>query len=232
MTSKDKDFIRRILSQAECGSPEFEFGAVYVYNDDNRFDPPRKQVTLSVGFTEGGGNLKTVLAKYVEAKGLLASEIEPFLAGLGDKSRDSLCNNATFKSLLKQAGTDPIMHRVQNEEFDAMYLDRAIAWGEKYGFTLPLSFLVIADSYLHSGSMLSFLINRFPEKKPCDGGDEQAWINAYLRVRHDWLNTHSNKVLRNTTYRAECYMEQASKDNWFLSSDSIVMHGDTVTRTA
>jgi hypothetical protein len=54
-------FIRRILSVAETDRAEWNPAAVYIYADDNRFTPPRKQVTLSIGFTEGGGNLKKVL---------------------------------------------------------------------------------------------------------------------------------------------------------------------------
>jgi hypothetical protein len=47
-------FIRRILSVAETDRAEWKPAAVYIYADDNRFTPPRKQVTLSIGFTEGG----------------------------------------------------------------------------------------------------------------------------------------------------------------------------------
>jgi chitosanase len=79
--------------------------------------------------------------------------------------------------------------------------------------------------------MLPFLMAKFPEKKPVDGGDEKAWINAYLRVRHNWLRTHSNKILNKTVYRADSYMREASKANWDLTTD-IVMHGTPVTRNA
>jgi chitosanase len=54
------------------------------------------------------------------------------------------------------------MQQAQREEYDSRYLYPAIAWGESCGFTLPLSFLVIADSYLHSGSTLGFLKAKFP----------------------------------------------------------------------
>jgi chitosanase len=227
MTESDLDFIRRILSVAECGKPDFPYSEVYVYADDNRFSPPRRQITLSIGFTEGGGNLKKVLENYIAAGGALEQDLKPFVPGLGEKG--SQAGNQTFIALLKTAGKDPIMRKVQHEEFDRMYLKPAIKWGESYGFTLNLSFLVIADSYLHSGSMLGFLMNKFPEKKPVDGGDEKKWISQYLAARHDWLKKHSNKILNNTVYRADCYMREAAEDNWSLTGP-IVMHGTSVAR--
>jgi len=231
MTEADLGFIRRILSVAETGKPRWDPSAVYVYNDDNRFSPPRRQVTLSIGFTEGGGNLKKVLGAYIEAGGALSKELKPFLAGLGDKSHGSLAGNQAFVSLLKAAGKENCMVKVQQEEFDSMYLKPAISWGETYGFKVPLSYLVIADSYLHSGSMLGFLMSKFPEKKPSAGGNEKIWIRDYLAARHSWLKNHSNTILNKTVYRADCYMKEAAKDNWDLTAGPIVMNGTPVHRT-
>jgi len=231
MTESDLDFIRRVLSVAECGEPDFPFSEVYVYADDNRFTPPRRQITYSIGFTEGGSNLSKVLARYIEAGGALANDLKAFTVGLGDKSRGSLAGNQAFIGLLKAAGKEGLMQRVQREEFDRMYLVPAIKWGETYGFTLSLSFLVIADSFLHSGSMLGFLMQKFPEKKPVDGGNEQKWISDYLNARKTWLATHSNKILNKTVYRANCYLIEVSKANWDLAT-SLVMNGTNVERVA
>src|ERR1700730_1106374 len=119
MNPNDLDYIRRVLSVAETGKPEWNSSAVYVYADDNRFTPARRQITLSIGFTEGGGNLKKVLERYIEAGGTLAKDLKAFTPGLGDKSRGSLAGNQAFLDLLKKAGTDEIMKRVQREEFDS-----------------------------------------------------------------------------------------------------------------
>jgi chitosanase len=229
MNAADLDFIRRILSVAECGQPDFPYTEVYIYKDDNRFDPARRQITYSIGFTEGGGNLKKVLLRYIEASGVMAADIKPFTVGLGDSSRSTLADNQAFIGLLKAAGKDPIMQQVQREQFDVMYLNPAIAWGERYDFTYALSFLTIADSYLHSGSMLGFLMERFAEKKPAAGGDEKRWITDYLNARKSWLANHSNKILNKTVYRANAYLIEVSKGNWDLATP-IVMNGTTVTR--
>ena len=152
-------FIRRILSVAETGKPLWDPGAVYIYADDNRFTPPRRQVTVSVGFTESG-NLKKMLEGYIGKGGTSAGKFGNYLSTMGNKSSPSLAGNSTFVGLLKEAGKDPKMREAQEEAFDKLYLGPAFDWADKYGFQLPMSYLVIADSYLHSGSMLPFLMQR------------------------------------------------------------------------
>jgi chitosanase len=221
-------FIRRILSVAETDKATWDPGAVYVYSDDNRFNPPRKQVTLSIGFTEGGSNLKKLLQHYVELDGAFGAQFAPYIATMG--SGPSLHNDSDFMGLLKNAGKeDPLMMKAQEEMFDRLYLGPAFTWASLHGFALPLSYLVIADSFLHSGSMLDFLMKRFPEKKPKDGGDSKSWITAYTKTRKDWLANHSNKLLRNTVYRCDCYLTQIDKGNWDLSEAPVFMHGTPVT---
>jgi chitosanase len=217
------EFIRRILSVAETDTAKWNPAAVYVYNDGN---DGRRQCTLSIGFTADGGNLRKVLERYGEAHGIYADQLVPYIALLraGDPGTDP-----DFISLLKKIGKeDPLMMTVQEEQFDKLYLGPAFSWASKYGFGLPLSFLVIADSFLHSGGMLDFLIQRFPEKKPSDGGKEEDWIKAYTNTRRDWLSSHSNKILRNTTYRVDCYLREMKRDNWSLVQAPVNMHGTEV----
>ena len=217
-------FIRRILSVAETDTAKWNPAAVYVYNDGTG---GRKQCTLSIGFTADGGNLTKVLERYVEADGGYGPEFASWIALLkaGNPGTDS-----DFIKLLKEAGSkDPLMMTVQEEMFDKLYLGPAFHWASRYGFGLPLSYLVIADSFLHSGSMLDFLMNRFPEKKPCDGGREQPWITAYTKERKQWLANHTNKILNGTVYRCNCYLVQIDKDNWDLEQTPVDMHGTLVS---
>jgi chitosanase len=212
--------IRRVLSVAETGQAVWDPAAVYIYGDGN---DGRKQCTLSIGFTADGGNLRKVLERYVALDGSYSDRLVPHIALLkaGDPGTDS-----AFVSLLKEIGKkDPLMMSIQEEMFDKLYLGPAFAWASKYGFGLPLSYLVIADSFLHSGSMLDFLMNRFAEKKPSDGGDSKVWITAYTHTRKDWLANHSNTILRNTVYRCNCFLAQIDRNNWSLEQTPIVMHG-------
>lgn len=217
------EFIRRIISVAETDKAVWNPSSVYVYNDGNN---ERKQCTLSIGFTADGGNLRKVLERYVEKEGIYADQLVPWIVLLKAGSPGT---DPDFIDLLKEIGKkDPLMMEVQEEMFDQLYLGPAFEWASKYGFGKQLSYLVIADSFLHSGSMLGFLMQRFPEKKPSDGGNEEDWIKAYTEVRRNWLATHSNRVLRNTTYRCDCYLKQISKDNWDLEQTPVVMHGTIV----
>jgi chitosanase len=222
-------FIRRILSVAETGKPEWDPGAVYIYSDDNRFSPPRRQVTVSIGFTESG-NLRKMLESYASKGGEKSDKFINYLPNMGRKDKSTLAGDRDFIGLLKEAGKDPKMREAQEESFDTLYLGPAFDWADKNGFEKPLSYLVIADSYLHSGSMLPFLMNSFPDKKPVDGGDEQKWIKAYLDARRKWLANHSNKILNGTVYRADSFLREIAKGDWDLDVSSVVMHGTEVTR--
>jgi chitosanase len=221
--STHREYIRRVLSVAETDKPVWDPGAFYIYSDGNG---GRRQGTLSIGFTADGGNLRRVLEMYDEAGGKFAAEFEPWIRAL--KAGNPGTASAFVAVIKKAANKDPLFAKVQEEAFNELYLKPAFDWAGDHGFKLPLSELVIADSYLHSGSMLSTLMNRFPEKKPNAGGDEKKWIRAYLDARFDWLKNHSNKILNGTVYRAECYMREAAKGNWNLDQGALVMHGTTV----
>lgn len=216
-------FIRRVLSVAETDKPEWNPSQVHKFNDGPGKTP---QWTLSVGFTEMGGNLKPVIERYIELNGKLTVQFAPYLAVMGKKH----ITDPAFKTLLQEAGKEPAMAQAQTELFEEKYLGPAFEWAKKHEFSQPLSFLVIADSFLHSGSMLDLLMAKFPEKKPANGGDEAAWIKAYLKARREWLAGHSNTILRGTVYRTDCYLGEIARDNWLLGTDPINMHGTQVTK--
>lgn len=217
--------IRRVLSVAETGRAEWDPSVIYIYADDNRFTPARKQITLSIGFTESG-NLKKVLQRYISKGGALSAAFATYLPSLG--AGQSRAGDVKFINLLKSAGIEHAMKAAQTECFEELYLEPAFTWAISNGFRLPLSYLVIADSYLHSGSMLAFLMNRFQEKRPVNADNEQRWIRSYLDTRKNWLSTHSNKILHKTVYRANCYLTELTKGNWMLADTPIVMNGVSV----
>ena len=108
------------------------------------------------------------------------------------------------------------MQLSQDLVFENKYWNPALKFFTDNGFTEPLSMLVIFDSYLHSGSILSFLRNRFSEKTPSKGGREQIWISKYIDARQEWLSNHSLQILRNTIYRTKTFKVQILNDNWDL----------------
>jgi chitosanase len=118
-----------------------------------------------------------------------------------------------------------MMKQAQDEFFDTFYYQRAYQWFEEEGFTLPLSLLVIYDSFVHSGNILPLLRRKFPEMTPKNGGDEKVWITQYTATRHQWLSTHSRPILRKTIYRTFGYQLQIGLDNWDLS-ERVKMNGE------
>ena len=73
--------------------------------------------------------------------------------------------------------------------------------------------LVIYDSFIHSGSILPFLRQKFTENVPVNGGDEKKWIKQCVDTRHNWLENHSKLILRNTIYRTQCFKNQIKANN-------------------
>jgi chitosanase len=219
--------ILRLLNVAETGHPDGKPHAVYIYPDGKN---GRKQVTLGVGFTEDGGNLEKVIKRYIAMKGAFANQLSVHLPQIG---KGTLAAEKQFHQLLKQAGErDPLMAEAQNEQFNKAYLEPAFNWHTKNGFTLPLSFLVISDSYLHSGGIREALRNKFKENPPAQGGDEKAWVKSYVEARYQWLSNHSNKLLRNTVYRTQCFRNEIARENWALERLPIHINGVAVNLPA
>jgi chitosanase len=207
--------IRNVLIVAEQGTTKMRYKDVYIYRDG----PAQvRQITLSIGFTQYG-NLGRVLYEYVARGGLFAKDIKPFVDRMKESST---AYNQTLIGLLKAAGDDPIMQRVQEEMFAKLYLGPGISWAEGEGMVLPLSNMIVCDSYLHSGSILQFLRDRFAATTPKRGGDEKIWIKQYTEARHNWLAKHSNQLLRNTIYRTGYYKELIASHDWTLDKYHLV----------
>jgi len=213
-----------VLKAAETGTASGDYSLVTVLADGKG---GRRQVTLGIQFDEASGDLGRVLDLYAKNGGRHAQELSRYrqLIDTGDNTSTVLAKNNTFKALLKRAGSDPVMQAVQDNIFASETWDPAQRWFTENGFTLPLSMLVIADSFLQSGLMLQFLRNRFREVPPAQGGREKVFITDYTYVRNNWLSDHPNRAIHNSAYRTRCYLAQINSENWNLDSLPIVMNG-------
>jgi len=202
----------------------FNDGPVYKLNEiigNTKVKPEmvgqkRKQVTYGASQTTEYGNLKTLLQMYIEAKGKYATDFITYIKYIGDLSRPSLATSTDFIALLKLASKDVLMQETQDRFFNIYYFNPAHQWCERNGLTLPFSILVIYDSFVHSGSILEFLRERFGELVPAKGGDEKRWITAYVNSRDEWLENHSQKILQSTDYRTDSFIYAIRNDNWNL----------------
>src|SRR5690606_15186823 len=145
MTPDNIRTFERILNVCEndSGSAETDYRSVYIYSDGKG---KRKQVTLSRGFTDDGGNLKRGILVYI-AKGrkraaFVRTRISKFGTGV-------LHTDTEFIRNLRDAHTEPEMRAAQDEVFLQAYLNPALKWAKDNGFKEVLSNGVIVDSFLH-----------------------------------------------------------------------------------
>jgi chitosanase len=213
----------RIINVFETGSIEGDYANISIFADGPH---GIRQITYGRAQTTEYGNLRELVQMYVDAGGQFAEALRPFVPNIG---RTALVNDSTFKTLLKRAGReDPVMRTTQDAFFERRYFQSALRWANQNGFSHALSMLVIYDSFIHSGSILDFLRARFEELPPSRGGREKVWIQQYVDVRHRWLATHSNTILRNTIYRTRAFTQEIGRGNWDLAQLPIVAHGVAV----
>jgi len=220
MISKEKiNLIKKIINIFEMGTENIIYDSIYIYSDG---PGNKRQLTISFGITEYG-NLKDFITKYVALKSLYSGDFAPYISKIG---KTALVDNSDFKNLLKKAAReDPAYRDLIEVFFDLKYLNPALKFAEVNKFETPLGILILVDSYIHSGSILSFLRNRFPEKVPAAGGSEKSWATAYIKTRRSWLANHSNKILRNTVYRCDFFLDLIRREDWPLNEREYLVHG-------
>ena len=212
LTAQQKRICEQVINVFETGSIQGDYSNISIYHDGPQ---EMRQVTYGRSQTTEYGNLRELVQMYADAKGTYSDQLRPYVKKIGVTA---LVDDSPFKQLLRDAGkNDPVMRQVQDGFFDKRYFQPAMAWAESNGFTLPLSALVIYDSFVHSGSIRDSLRKLFTEVPPVKGGDEKTWIKQYVDVRHDWLANHKNPELHPTVYRTKCFSSEIAKENWDLS---------------
>jgi chitosanase len=219
LTDAQKRICEQIVNVFETGSTTGDYGNVTVMNDGPDDKP---QVTYGRSQTTEYGNLKDLIEEYTRAGGACSAQLASYVAKIGVTP---LHADAEFKRLLREAGNDPVMRQVQDPFFDKHYFQPAMNWAASNGFMLPLSILVIYDSFIHSGSIRKDLRSQFAEHPPSNGGDERRWIDSYVTVRRNWLANHARPVVRKTTYRMDCFRREIDRGNWDLAQIPIDANG-------
>ena len=174
--------------------------------------------------TDKAGSLDLVVKAYIKKGGKHAKELEACLPLLASNASTKVPPKGPWGpevtglvSLLKVAGADPVMHEAQDEVFDVNYFLPAVDHAKDIGLTTALGLLVIYDTCIHSGpGRVGTHRAAFPEKSPKSGGDEKAWIKAYLNARRAWLLANSNPIVQKTVYRQDAILDLIKVDNWNL----------------
>ncbi len=220
LTIAQRQLIERVVNAFETGRPQGDYGALAIFNDGPH---GIRQLTYGRSQTTEYGKLPVLVSRYVEARGTYSADFASYADRVGTVP---LTDDFQFRSLLRTAGrTDAVMRAVQDAFFEKEFFLPAMEWARSHGFTLPLSALVIYDSFIHSGSILSLIRQAFAERPPAAGGDEGAWTTAYVAARHAWLAGHTRTAVRKTVYRTRCLMEQIRRGNWQLEMGVVRANG-------
>ena len=176
--------------------------------------------------TDRAGSLDLVVQRYIQKKGQYAEELSGFLPYLA-QNRSCLegaggeytAETQRLVDVLKAAGLDPVMQAAQDEVFDEVYFTPALAHAANAGVTKALSLLVIYDTCVHSGpGGVTTIRNLFPEKSPAGGGNEEAWVRAYINARRAWLAGSANSLVQKTVYRMDALLALVNSGNWDLAT--------------
>lgn len=224
LNAAQKRLMERVINVFETGSQDGDYSNISIYHDGPH---DIRQITYGRSQTTEYGNLRRLVQDYVNAGGQFSQQLQPYADRVGSTP---LTDNAEFKSLLRRAGReDAVMRRTQDRFFDEVYFLPAMRWADQNGFVLPLSALVIYDSFIHSGSILWAIRTMFTESPPSAGGNERAWTKAYVNARHRWLASHSRAAVRATTYRTQCFKREVQRENWDLNQMPVNANGTQVS---
>ena len=175
--------------------------------------------------TDRAGSLDLVVKAYIKKGGKLAKELDACLPLLASNASTKVPPKGPWGpeitnliALLKSAGSDPIMQEAQNEVFDTNYFLPAVNHANDIGLTTALGLLTVYDTCIHSGpGGVSNIRAKFPESSPAKGGDEKAWVRAYIAARRKWLAGNSNALVQKTVYRMDALNDLAKSNNWDLA---------------
>lgn len=175
--------------------------------------------------TDRAGSLDAVVRLYIENEGRYATEFRAFLPLLASNASAKVPPKGPWGpdvtalvTALRLAGADPVMQAAQDTVFDANYFTPALAEAERAGLTTALGVLALYDTCIHSGpGRIATHRAAFPEKAPVNGGNEHAWISAYLKTRRAWLAASPNELVRKTVYRPDALLALAAAGAWDLA---------------
>lgn len=209
LTELQKKIAQAIVKIFETGKPLGDYGSVTVMSGDTgHLTYGCSQTTLA------SGNLALLLHDYCDAGGRLTDALRPYLSAF-DRRDLRLDANERVKSLLREAGDDPVMRKVQGDFFDRIYWEPALRSASSLGVGRPLGVGVVYDSKIH-GSFERIKNMTDQQHGAVQVIGEEAWIAAYVATRRNWLAGHSNALLHKTVYRMDTFRELIDGNKWEL----------------
>jgi len=224
LTPSTRALVDRVINVFQTGAVRGDYGALYTLRNGPH---GLRQIIYGRARTKEFDKLRILVLRYAQAKGTFSNDLGQYLWRVGALP---LYDDLMFRALLRRAGRlDPAMRSIQDEFFEADYYTPAMRWAALHGLTLPLSALVVYDSFVQSGAILPLIRRTFPERTPSEGGDERTWTRAYVAARHRWLLSHPRPHVRRSSSRTRCLGAQIERGNWHLEQLPIHARGVAVT---
>lgn len=225
VTDLQKHTVHAIVNIFETGQILGNYGQVTLLaGDSGHLTYGRSQTTLA------SGNLYLLIRAYCDAEAsAFAAQLSLYLDRLEDHDL-SLDHDMTFRTLLRDAGDDPVMHEVQDSFFDRVYWEPAVRSAEYIKSTTALGMATVYDSRIH-GSWHRIRDGVIADFGKLEDKGEEAWMQAYIAARHNWLSTHGNKLLRKTAYRMDALKGLCDAGKWTLELP-ITVRGHTIDEAA
>ena len=199
---KHKEIALKLVSSAENSTVNWraEFGYIEDIGDG------RGYTGGIVGFCSGTSDMLQVVAEYTRRKpnNVLARYLPALRTVDGSDSHAGL--DPGFPAAWKAAAADPIFQKTQEDERDRMYFTPAVTLAKQDGLRALGQFAYYDAAVMHGVSGLRGIRATAlrTAKTPALGGDEVAYLNAFLNARVREMRTeeaHSDTSRVDTAQR-------------------------------
>lgn len=224
MNLLQKAAAQAIVNIFETGRVRGDYGRVtLLQGDSGRLTYGRSQTTLA------SGNLLKLLRQYSRTPDALHAEALAAWLPAMEEMAPELDRDDALHAILRLAGEDPVMQRVQDAFFDRTYWEPAVEAARVAGISLPLGVGVVYDSFIHGSWGAVRKLTGAAYGTPSQSGGERPWIAGYVVVRREWLATRRNPLLRRTVYRMDAFLRLIAENRWELEPPFEV-RGFSITR--
>jgi len=209
-----KEIAMELVSSAENSSLDWK--AQYGYIEDIK--DGRGYTGGIIGFTSGTHDMLELVQYYTQlAPGNILAKYIPALQKV-DGSNSHAGLDPTYVNDWKQAAQDTRFQKAQNDERDRSYFNPAVAQGKTDGLR-ALGQFIYYDAYVMHGpgnDADSFggirAAAHTKAKFPAEGGDEKAYLNAFLDAR---VAAMRREAAHDDTSRVDTAQRKFLNDNNF-----------------
>jgi chitosanase len=226
---KRREIAFQLVSTAENSS--LNWRGQYGYIED--IGDGRGYTAGIVGFCSGTSDMLAVVAEYTRRKpdNKLARYLPALRTVDGSDSHAGL--DPGFTSAWRAAAADPVFQKTQEDERDRMYFDPAVTLARTDGLRGLGQFAYYDAAVMHGMPGLRAIraAAQRAAKTPRQGGDEVAWLTAFLDARVHEMRTeaaHSDTSRVDTAQRV--FLKQGNLDlntplAWAVYGDRFAIRG-------